>query len=141
MNLIKLQEFIKNLTNDGIIRRVDELGRVVIPVEYRKENFKQGEEVYVFRIEDYIILSKSNPNNTALIKKIDEVGRVVIKKEYRTDLDWNEKDAISVWSFEDFIVMKKYEEKCVFCKTTLKLTEFKEKLICDDCKEELIKAS
>lgn len=141
MNFIKLQEFIKNLTNDGVIRRVDELGRVVIPVEYRKESFKEGEEIYVFRIEDYIILSKSNFDNTALIKRIDEAGRVVIKKEFRTDLDWNEKDAISVWSFEDFIIMKKYEEKCVFCKTTLNLIEFKEKLICDDCKGKLIKAS
>lgn len=137
MNLLELEEYIKNLTNDGIIRRVDELGRIVIPYIFRKNIFQECEVVYLQRIGEFIILTKNDENKTAIRKILDELGRVVINIEIRKDLNWNEKDAICIWTYKDCIIMKKFEEKCVFCKTTKKLSNFREKLVCQKCKSEL----
>ena len=39
---------------------------------------------------------------------------------------------------EDYIILKKYQETCVFCKEcTEKLISFKEKLVCVSCLEQL----
>lgn len=137
MNLLELEEYIKNLTNNGIIRRVDELGRIVIPYIFRENIFQECEVVYLQRIGEFIILTKNNEDQTAIRKILDELGRVVINIEIRKDLNWNEKDAICIWNYKDCIIMKKFEEKCVFCKTTKKLSSFREKLVCQKCKNEL----
>lgn len=35
-------EIIDNLKGDGITRRIDELGRIVIPVNFRLKDFEPG---------------------------------------------------------------------------------------------------
>lgn len=45
----------------GIIRRIDDLGRVVIPKEYRRViNVREGNPLELFLIEDGIIFKKYN---------------------------------------------------------------------------------
>jgi len=49
----------------GIVRRIDDLGRVVIPREYRKViNVREGDPLELFLIEDGIIFKKYNPSET-----------------------------------------------------------------------------
>lgn len=61
------------MTRSGIIRKVDELGRIVIPIEIRKYiNIQQG-EILEFNVDDNsIVLTKRSilDNNTDLIKNI-----------------------------------------------------------------------
>ena len=61
------------MTSSGIIRKVDELGRIVIPVEIRKYiNIKEG-EILEFNVENNsIILTKKSilDNNISFIKDI-----------------------------------------------------------------------
>ena len=133
-----IKNVVKKLTDSGIIRRVDELGRLVIPVNYREKGFESGKMCYLSRYEDYIILSKEDENNSKIQKTLDELGRVTINKEIREDLEWNEKDAICVWFYEGYVIMKKLEERCVFCKKKAKNTEYKGKIICENCKNELL---
>ena len=46
----------------GIVRRIDELGRVVIPKEIRKTmHIKEGEEMEVFVTDDSLVLKKYSP--------------------------------------------------------------------------------
>mgnify|MGYP002520521024 CR=1 FL=1 len=47
------------MANSGIIRRVDELGRIVIPKEIRRTlKIRDGEELEIFVDDDVIILKK-----------------------------------------------------------------------------------
>ena len=47
------------MKNTGVIRKIDELGRIVIPKEIRKNlNIRNGEDVQIFVEEDKIVLKK-----------------------------------------------------------------------------------
>ncbi len=58
------------MKSTGVVRRVDELGRIVLPIEIRKVlDIKQKDAIEIFTDEDKIILQKYQPacifcNNT-----------------------------------------------------------------------------
>ena len=57
----------------GIIRRIDELGRVVIPKEIRKElRIKNGENLEIYTENNRIIIKKHSPLN-----KISEISNTI----------------------------------------------------------------
>ena len=76
--------------------------------------------------------------STGMIRRVDELGRVVIPKEIRNKLDIQEKDPLEIYVQEDCIILKKYESNCVFCGNTKDLIEYKEKLICKKCLNDLV---
>lgn len=50
------------MKNTGIVRRVDDLGRVVVPRELRRSlQIENGDEIEIFTEEDRIILKKYKP--------------------------------------------------------------------------------
>ena len=65
----------------GIIRRIDELGRIVIPKEIRKNmRIDNGESLEIFVDEDNIILKKYSPIeslNTVAEKYVDIFNQVI----------------------------------------------------------------
>ena len=75
--------------SSGIIRRVDELGRVVIPVEIRKIlNIKEGENLEFIVKDDSIELKKKSiaDNNSSFFKIIcDKLGEVIEENYFMTD--------------------------------------------------------
>jgi len=75
--------------------------------------------------------------STGMIRRVDELGRVVIPKEIRNKLDIQEKDPLEIYVQEDCIILKKYESNCIFCGNTKDLIEYKEKLICKKCLNDL----
>lgn len=51
------------MKNTGMVRKVDELGRIVIPMEIRnKFDIKEREELEIYVKENAIILRKYEPN-------------------------------------------------------------------------------
>lgn len=138
MSLLEdLKKFKKQITHAGIIRKLDELGRVVIPIEFRKNKIENNTPVYIQRVENYVVLSLNCEDETGTQRKFDELGRIVINKEIRTDLEWNTKDSICIWAYKNYIILKKYEDKCIICGNTKDLIQFNGKLICENCKKEL----
>lgn len=138
----KFENIIKELEEqgiDGIVRRIDELGRMVIPVDYRVGDLNGEITLFLHVVGEYVILSKENENQSGMPRTIDGIGRVTIKLETREVLDWEEKDPIAVWCYNGYIIMKKVEEKCVFCKAKKKLAKYMGKLICKKCKSNLVK--
>ncbi|MEB4860961.1 AbrB/MazE/SpoVT family DNA-binding domain-containing protein [Priestia megaterium] len=56
------------MKSTGIVRRVDELGRVVIPVELRKVlSIKEKDPIEIFVDGDHIILKNYSPHNECII--------------------------------------------------------------------------
>lgn len=48
----------------GIIRKVDDLGRLHIPKEYRQQlNIKEGQELEMVIINDFIVIGKARSDN------------------------------------------------------------------------------
>lgn len=48
----------------GIIRPIDDLGRIVIPKEYRRQlNLKEGQDLELVVVNDFIVIGKARKEN------------------------------------------------------------------------------
>lgn len=124
----------------GIIRKVDELGRIVIPIELRsKFGLVENTQIEIFYIKDKIILKKYHQDcvSCGIIRKLDELGRVVIPVELREKFKIFEKDPIEIFVEKDTIILKKYQPDCIFCRATKKLKTYRGKLVCEKCIQRL----
>lgn len=72
-----------------------------------------------------------------IVRRIDELGRVVIPIQIRNQLKIVEKDFIEIFVEGSSIILRKHEPKCVLCGNTKKLFEYKDKLVCNNCKKKL----
>ena len=77
--------------------------------------------------------------STGIIRRVDELGRVVIPIEIRNKFGIAEKDPIEIYVDGSNIVLKKFEQSCIFCGNTENLSEYKGKPVCDKCLEEISK--
>lgn len=75
--------------------------------------------------------------STGIVRKVDELGRVVIPIEIRNQFEIAEKDPIEIYVDGSSIILKKYEKSCFFCGNTKKIIEYKNKLICNKCLEQI----
>lgn len=75
--------------------------------------------------------------STGMVRRVDELGRVVIPKEIRSKLDIEEKDPLEIYVEGSSIILKKFQTNCIFCGSTNNLIEYKDKLICTKCIENL----
>ena len=75
--------------------------------------------------------------STGIIRRVDELGRVVIPIELRNKFGIAEKDPIEIFVDGSNIVLKKFEPNCIFCGSSKKLSEYKDKLVCDKNKKKL----
>ena len=80
---------------------------------------------------------KKNMKSTGIVRDVDNLGRIVIPKELRRTLGINEKDSGEIYTENDTIILRKYEQSCLFCGSTESVSEFKGKMICDNCRHEL----
>ena len=136
-DIVYINKFIKKIKIEGIKRKLDELGRLVIPNNYRKEKVIDGESKFkIYQINNFVIV-KIVSNNCKGARKFDGLGRVVVDIEIRRNLNWNDKDIIEIWTIDDYFILKKFENKCIFCGKQKNLIEYKNKLICEKCKKEL----
>ena len=75
--------------------------------------------------------------STGIVRRVDELGRIVIPIELRNKLKIEEKDPIEIYVDGSSIILKKYQENCVFCGSTKKVVDYKGKLICSKCMENI----
>lgn len=75
--------------------------------------------------------------STGIVRRVDELGRVVIPIEIRNKFEIAEKDPIEIYVDGSSIILKKFESNCIFCGSTKDLMEYKDKLICSKCAENL----
>lgn len=75
--------------------------------------------------------------STGIIRRVDELGRVVIPIELRNKFGIAEKDPIEIFVDGSNIVLKKFEPNCIFCGNSRKLSEYKDKLICQKCLQQI----
>lgn len=75
--------------------------------------------------------------STGIVRKVDELGRIVIPIEVRRSLNVDIKDSLEIYIEGEHIILKKYEPACIFCGDARNVINYKGKLICTNCLNEL----
>lgn len=71
--------------------------------------------------------------STGIIRKVDELGRIVLPIELRRNLDIEERDPVEIYLEGDKIILQKHESACLFCGSSMGLTQYRGKNVCRDC--------
>lgn len=71
--------------------------------------------------------------STGIVRKVDELGRIVLPIEMRRTLDIGEKDTLEVLVEGDSIILRKFQDSCVFCDSVRELVMYKGHYVCPDC--------
>lgn len=74
---------------------------------------------------------------TGIVRKVDELGRIVLPAEIRRILDIEDRDELEIHLDGNSIVLRKFQEGCVFCEGTRGVEEFRGKNVCVKCRKEL----
>ena len=75
--------------------------------------------------------------STGIVRDVDNLGRIVLPIELRRTLGINVKDSVEIFTDNDGIILKRFQQACVFCSSTDGLTEYKGKMVCAHCIKEL----
>ena len=125
------------MKNTGIIKKFDELGRVVLAKEIRKTKGWNCRDLLGVSVNgEYIVLEKIEENVSnyeGMTRRIDELGRVVIPIEIRNTFDLNEGDPVELYSDKGLILLKKFYEGCIYCGNKKKVYKLLGKPICSKC--------
>lgn len=71
-------------------------------------------------------------------RPVDKMGRVVIPKEIRKQLNIeNNKDSFEIFLEGDMVVLKKYNSKCIFCKSLKDTIVYEGRVVCKECVEKM----
>jgi AbrB family transcriptional regulator (stage V sporulation protein T) len=103
---------VKFLKSTGITRKIDELGRVVIPKEIRKNLcIREGESLEIITNEDNIILKKHSP----IAKYNDISNRLchIIGEIYGIDVMISDREKI-IASYDKSFINKKINSELLF---------------------------
>lgn len=126
----------------GIVRRMDDLGRIVLPIELRdKLNIKEKDPIEVYVDGDLIYLEKKETDQEiGVIRKVDELGRIVLPMGLRRKFEIGDKEPLEFFISGEKIVLKKYAPGCTFCGSLEQLTTLHNKQICKTCAKTAAKA-
>lgn len=75
--------------------------------------------------------------NFGIVRRIDNLGRIVLPIEMRKELNIEIKDPVEILLEDSNIILRKYENRCIFCGTLRPQNKFKEKKICSKCLEKI----
>lgn len=53
--------------------------------------------------------------NLGIVRRVDDLGRIVLPIEMRRELNIKVKDPIEISLEDSNIILKKYENRCIFC--------------------------
>lgn len=114
----------------GLIRNIDELGRVTIPIDFRRQTDITGLDMVDAVIEGGIVkLSKGRG------RKLDKLGRYTIPMELRKSFGWSIGQAMDIYVEGNQICIKK--NGCEWCDNTEDLIKVKGHHICKACAAEI----
>lgn len=75
--------------------------------------------------------------STGMARKVDDLGRIVLPVETRRLFGIQPGDALEIGVAEGAITLRKMEKACAFCQGDENVREFKGKLVCRPCVDEL----
>ncbi len=75
--------------------------------------------------------------STGIVRKVDELGRIVIPMELRKHFGIDIKDPLEIYVEDGKIILSKYEPACIFCGSTDNVVLYKNRSICESCRQRI----
>ena len=75
--------------------------------------------------------------STGIVRKIDELGRIGLPIEMRHTMHIEPRDSMEIFVDGNSIILRKYEQECIFCGSTKKVSVFKDRYVRENCRKEL----
>lgn len=75
--------------------------------------------------------------STGMTRKVDDLGRVVVPAEMRKSFGIREGDYLDISVEDDRIILVKRQNACIFCRSANDLKEFRGRMVCATCSDEL----
>jgi transcriptional pleiotropic regulator of transition state genes len=72
-----------------------------------------------------------------VVRKVDQLGRIVLPKSLRKRYQMNEGDPVEILVQGDHIILERYKPKCIFCMSSEKVVEYKDRYVCLSCMNEM----
>lgn len=105
----------------GIVRKLDELGRITIPKEFRRTyGIQEKDPIGLFVDGDTIYLIKNAEGFHGVIRNLDDLGRYTLPIEVRRTLGYIENQEVDIFiePLEDAICIRKSGDYCKICGST-----------------------
>lgn len=91
-----------------ITRKIDELGRIVIPIEIRKKlKIIEGQKLNIFIRNKNIILGMNTEQENGILATIDDLGRVLIFAKIREKAKIEAGQELNIYSGDNEIILQK----------------------------------
>lgn len=121
-----------------IARKVDRLGRIVIPKELRDNmRITHDDPLEIYVKDDNIVITKYNPiddaDGVAFLRNVDKLGRIVIPKELRDSMNIKYNDRLKIFIDFQNIVIKQCNKMCIFCGSRENLKDTLGLSVCSGC--------
>lgn len=75
--------------------------------------------------------------STGVVRQLDALGRIVLPIELRRTMNIDTKDSLEIYVNGDEIILKKHDAYCIFCAGVNNVINYKGKLLCKACLDEL----
>ncbi len=76
---------------------------------------------------------------TGIVRRLDKLGRLVIPSELRENFNIGLGAPLEIFIDGESILLQKYEHTCAFCGSKENLTQFRDKWVCNSCRNEIAK--
>lgn len=118
-------------------RRIDQLGRIVLPIEVRKKlGIKPFDDIYYGIVGEEVHLSKVDKGGW-IKRKIDNLGRFGFSKEIRNKLSMPDKCIVDLVLEGDVIKLSRSKINCIMCGSSESVKNVKGVRICQSCIDEI----
>lgn len=97
------------MKSTGIVRRLDEIGRITLPMELRKTmNIESRDPLEIHVEKDMIVITKYDEilGESGIVRKIDDLGRIVLPKEFKYTLKLKLNNNLEIFTDEKRIILK-----------------------------------
>ena len=123
---IRISEMISNLQGNrlkevsmkGIVRRIDDLGRITLPMEYRRSfgiGAREDAPIGIYVNKNIIRLHMKKEKFVGMVRNLDELGRLTLPKEIRKSLKFDDHELVDMWIDNEEICIRKATLQCVIC--------------------------
>lgn len=128
----------------GIVRKIDELGRITIPMEYRKAiGASEKERLGMYVENDILHLFKVDDDFVGFARYLDELGRWTLPIEIRRTLNCDIRQKMDIYIdsssvFDNTKVICVSKCGCSWCNNTDHLMEVKGHMLCNNCANDVV---
>lgn len=120
----------------GIVRKIDHLGRVTLPMDYRRSfRIEVGENapVVMHLVNNELRLQFKPVKAIGLTRFLDDLGRLTLPIEIRRKIGFDDRQEVDMYINGEELCIQKVEYGCSWCGSSEELIEINGHHLCRKC--------